>query len=181
MKNKSVYIALGLLLLSCESSVHEHNENSNASFEANRSKKADLPPNFLSKISTGKAISVIEARKKNKTGEKLIIEGAICGMLEPFTKDRAMFVLGDLTIKTCDKISGDNCPTPWDACCEDRKKIISSSLTVCVLDESGKIKEGTLKNVMGIEAGRKIKVEGLVDAQSIPTSMVINATRIELL
>jgi len=34
---------------------------------------------------------------------------------------------------------------------------------------------------MGIEAGRKIKVEGLVDAQSIPTSMVINATRIELL
>ena len=71
MKNKSVFIALGLMLLSCESSVHENNENSNASFEANRSKKADLPPNFLSKIPTGKAISVIEARKKIRPEKSL--------------------------------------------------------------------------------------------------------------
>jgi len=143
--------------------------------------KANLPAGFISQQSLGKAISVLEARKRNEAGQLLVIQGFIGGMVEPFTQTRALFVLGDESIKTCDKIPGDHCPTPWDACCEDRKKLIDGSITVRLLDDQGQILPGTLKNVMGIEAGKIIKLECIVDSQSIPSSMVVNAKRVELL
>jgi len=59
--------------------------------------------------------------------------------------------------------------------------LIDGSITVRLLDDHGQILHGTLKNVMGIEAGKIIKLECIVDSQSIPSSMVVNAKRLELL
>jgi hypothetical protein len=178
--NKLTYLTiLSIFLASCES--EDPANSSGNSLVAEDAIKANLPADFISQESLGEAISVLEARKRNDVGQLLVIQGFIGGMVEPFTQSRALFVLGDESIKTCDKIPGDQCPTPWDACCEDRKKLIDGSITVRLLDDHGQILPGTLKNVMGIEAGKIIKLECIVDSKSIPHSMVVNAKRLELL
>ena len=180
MMNKLTFFTLlSLLIASCQPDDHAH--DSGKSFATEDSIKADLPADFISNQSLEEAISVLEARKRNEADQLLVIQGFIGGMVEPFTQSRALFVLGDESIKTCDKTPGDNCPTPWDACCEDRKKLLDGSITVRLLDDQGQILQGTLKNVMGIEAGKIIKVECIVDSQSMPNSMVVNAKRVELL
>jgi hypothetical protein len=160
--NKLTFLTLlSFLIASCEPDDHAH--HSGNSIVADDSIKANLPADFISNQSLGEAISVLEARKRNEADQLLVIQGFI------------------ESIKTCDKLPGDNCPTPWDACCEDRKKLLDGSITVRLLDDQGQILHGTLKNVMGIEAGKIIKVECIVDSQSMPNSMVVNAKRVELL
>jgi len=181
MKKLTIIILLSLVTFSCQNDESHNHKNYTESTTEDFSQKATIPDGFITKNPLDESISVLEARSKNEPGKQMIVEGAICGMLEPFTSNRAMFILGDLSIKTCDKTPGDNCLTPWDACCEDRKKVISGSLTVRLLDENGTLKDGTLKNVNGLIAGRKIKVQGVVSAQSIPSSMISNATQIQLL
>lgn len=143
--------------------------------------KANLPINFITNQNLGDSLSVVEAKKRADSGEVIIIHGFIGGRREPFTAGRASFILGDDSIKTCDEIDTDHCPTPWDACCEDRKKILSSTISIQIIDEHTNLLKGTLKGVKGLQPGRKIKVLGTIDSRSIPSAMRINAQQIELL
>ena len=143
--------------------------------------KANLPIDFITNQNLGDSLSVVEAKKKTNSGEIIVINGFIGGRREPFTAGRASFILGDDSIKTCDEIDTDHCPTPWDACCEDRKKILSSTISIQVVDEHTNLLRGTLKGVKGLQPGRKIKVLGTKDSQSIPSAMLLNAQQIELL
>jgi hypothetical protein len=143
--------------------------------------KANLPMDFITNQNLGDSLSVVEAKKRADSGEIIIINGFIGGRREPFTAGRASFILGDDSIKTCDEIDTDHCPTPWDACCEDRKKILSSTISIQVIDEHTNLLKGTLKGVKGLQPGRKIKVLGTIDSRSIPSAMLVNAQQIELL
>jgi hypothetical protein len=143
--------------------------------------KANLPINFITNQNLGDSLSVVEAKKRADSGEIIIINGFIGGRREPFTAGRASFILGDDSIKTCDEIDTDHCPTPWDACCEDRKKILSSTISIQIIDEHTNLLKGTLKGVKGLQPGRKIKVLGTIDSRSIPSAMLVNAQQIELL
>ena len=143
--------------------------------------KANLPVDFITNQNLGDSLSVVEAKKRANSGEIIFINGFIGGRREPFTAGRASFILGDDSIKTCDEIDTDHCPTPWDACCEDRKKILSSTISIQVVDEHTNLLRGTLKGVKGLQPGRKIKVLGTIDSQSIPSAMLLNAQQIELL
>ena len=142
--------------------------------------KANLPMDFITNQNLGDSLSVVEARKRADSGI-IIVNGFIGGRREPFAEGRASFILGDDSIKTCDEIDTDHCPTPWDACCEDRKKILSSTISIQVIDEHTNLLIGTLKGVKGLQPGRKIKVLGTIDSQSIPPAMLLNAQQIELL
>ena len=143
--------------------------------------KANLPIDFITNQNLGDSLSVVEAKKKTNSGEIIVINGFIGGRREPFTAGRASFILGDDSIKTCDEIDTDHCPTPWDACCEDRKKILSSTISIQVVDEHTNLLRGTLKGVKGLQPGRKIKVLGTINSQSIPSAILVNAQQIELL
>ena len=138
--------------------------------------QAVLPAHILSNQKWEPAISVQKARESITTGKALTVEGFIGGRKKPFTQSKAMFILGDDSLKTCDKIPGDSCPTPWDP-----KKISSSTLSVQILDETGSLLSGTLEGVAGIEAGKRIKVQGTVSANSSTQAMVLEATALQLL
>jgi hypothetical protein len=101
-------------------------------------------------------------------------------MKKPFSRSRAIFVLSDDSLETCDEIPGDPCPTPWDACCEDPKKITSSTISIQVLDKNGTLLPGTLDGVASIEAGKRIKVKGIIDAKSTSHAMILNAQVLQL-
>ena len=102
-------------------------------------------------------------KTKGKLVDKsILLSGYIGGRREPFTKGRASFVVIDNSIKKCNEIKGDNCPTPWDACCEDRRTILSSTLTVQIIDKNSSLLKGTLKDVDGLQPGKRIKVLGRI-------------------
>jgi hypothetical protein len=71
----------------------------------------------LSETAPAGAVSVVEARKRAQAGAKITVEGIVAGTMSPFAEGFASVVLGDAAMQTCDKIPGDECPTPWDACC----------------------------------------------------------------
>jgi len=144
-------------------------------------KKAVLPNNFIVRKDIGVSTGVNGAKDTNNTDKILVVEGFIGGMKNPFTANRAVFVLGDDSLETCDEIPGDNCPTPWDACCEDRRNIVNSTMSVQVIDHNGTIIDGTLEGVGGIEAGKRVKVKGRVSNQSTAQAFILKAEQIQLL
>jgi len=170
------YIAI-LLLCSCG----ENNDEKIYKQESNYDIKANLPKDFITNKDLGSALSILEAKKGKLVDKSILLSGYIGGRREPFTKGRASFVVIDNSIKKCDEIKGDNCPTPWDACCEDRRTILSSTLTVQIIDENSSLLKGTLKDVDGLQPGKRIKVLGTIDTMSIPSAMLVNAIQIQLL
>ena len=142
---------------------------------------AEIPDSFKFSEDLGASISVCEFRDTNDTTKDYIVEGFIGGRKNPFAENRAIFILGDNTLETCDEKSDDSCPTPWDVCCEDRKKILSSTISVQVLDVDGSIINGTLKGVSGIDSGKKIKVRGKLNTKSTAEAIILNAEAIQIL
>ena len=169
-----------LYLLIFSSLIYFSGCSNNSDSEPNL-KKAVLPNNFIVRKDIGASMGVNGAKDTNNTDKILVVEGFIGGMKNPFTANRAVFVLGDDSLETCDEIPGDNCPTPWDACCEDRRKIVNSTMSVQVIDHNGTIIDGTLEGVGGIEAGKRVKVKGRVSNQSTAQAFILKAEQIQLL
>lgn len=142
---------------------------------------AEIPDNFKFSEDLGASISVCEFRETNDTTKDYIVEGFIGGRKNPFAENRAIFILGDNTLETCDEKSDDSCPTPWDVCCEDRNKILSSTISVQILDANGFIINGTLQGVSGIDSGKNIKVRGKLNMKSTAEAIIMNAEAIQIL
>lgn len=124
------------------------------------------------------AISVIEARKNVEPGSTITVTGRIAGAKEPFSSDYATFILADGTLETCERIPGDSCPTPWDACCADPKTIAASRLSVQVVGEDGRPLGQSLKEVKGMKELDGITVTGTVAEGSSEENLIINASEI---
>ena len=146
----------------------------------NEGEKASLPQGFIVESGLGDALSVNDVRKNISSSKELVVEGFIGGRKKPFTENSAVFILGDHSLETCDEKDNDNCPTPWDVCCEDRKKVAESTMSVRLLDANGSLQVGTLEGVAGLKAGAKIKVKGSLDEKSSTRSLIINAKNIQV-
>ena len=142
--------------------------------------KASLPQGFIVESGLGDALSVNDVRKNVAPSKELVVEGFIGGRKRPFTQNSTVFILGDNSLETCDEIPGDNCPTPWDVCCEDKKKVAESTMSVQLLDANGSLLFGTLEGVAGLKAGARIKVRGSLDEKSTTRSLIINAKNIQV-
>ena len=177
MKNHShiSFTLLSLFLLLCSSCSNDLNM---VDFEG---EKASLPRGLIVESSLNDALSVIDVRTYNSTDKELVVEGFIGGRKRPFTKNSAMFILGDHSLETCDEKDNDNCPTPWDVCCEDRKKVAESTISVQLLDSNGSLIAGTLEGIAGLEAGARIKVRGSLDEKSSTRAFIINAKNVQMI
>ena len=105
-------------------------------------RKRQLPPpgtaeKFLLKEEPKGAKDVIAVRKDAKHDDSILVVGRIGGSENPWIKDRAAFSIVDLSLKACSDIEGDNCPAPWDYCCE-LKKLPTSKVFVKFQDDKGK-------------------------------------------
>ncbi len=124
------------------------------------------------------AVSVVEARKNVEPGSPLTVTGRIAGAKEPFSADYASFVLADESLETCERIPGDSCPTPWDACCVEQKTIAASRMTVQIVGEDGRPVGQSLKEVNGLKELDGITVTGTVAEGSSEENLILNATEI---
>jgi hypothetical protein len=115
------------------------------------------PQYLLPEEPTG-AKSVIDVRKGAKDGEEVVVVGKVGGEKRPFVKDRAAFTVVDLSLKSCDEIPGDNCPTPWDYCCAPN--LAEARLLVKFLDEQGKTLPTDARQLVGLKELQTVVVRG---------------------
>lgn len=124
------------------------------------------------------AVSVKEARKL-KAGDKVKVHGKVMGASNPFIESRAMFVLGDpSSLTSCDLKPGDECKTPWDVCCDEDKEIAAGTLSIQVVDASGKAMKTGLEGKSGLQKLSKVVIQGVVASNSSAEAMTINAEQI---
>lgn len=172
-----VLAALGMgFLTSCGEREEETPVSEEASGGASQPRIADV---FLSEKPT-EATPVLSLRKVAKPGDQVIVSGKIGGAMKPFTEGFATFVLADRSLRTCDLIPEDECPTPWDACCADPEVIKAARLTVQIVDGDNVPIEKGLRTVNGLSELDELVVVGEVAEGSNADNMIVNATGIFL-
>ena len=129
----------------------------------------------------GAALPIPEARKEQKAGDAVLLEGRIMGVVKPFVEGRAAFVLGDnATITPCSDMEDDHCAEPWDACCDPNEVRMAGTATIQIVDESGAVIRQGLEGVHGLEKLASVKVAGVLAPTSTEAAMIVNATAIRV-
>jgi len=105
------------------------------------------------------AESVIEVRQGAKDNDDVVIVGRIGGSKDPWIEGRAAFSIVDQSLKSCVDIPGDNCPIPWDYCCETTKLPDATTL-VKIVDESGKLVKADARQLLGIKELSTVVIKG---------------------
>ncbi len=160
--------ALGILIAGCSQSGIDVGSNAETSEKLNA---------YILEESPGEAITVSQARESAKPGGAIVVSGRIGASHKPFGGGFATLVLGDESLQYCNEIPGDACETPWDACCEDRPKIIANRASVQLLADGFPIAE-SLKGAGGLTELDQIVVVGFVDLSSTSDNLIINASGI---
>ena len=178
MKSNSLLltISLSLGLISCGSKDNETDADKSPDNSTSRALSAVLltePPED--------AVTITEARQNPAPGTKVILSGKVMGNENPIIKSRALLTLGDpAKLTSCDLVPGDECPTPWDVCCDDPDLITASIATIQVLDEQGKPLKAGLRGLGGLKELSSLIVVGEVAEGSNEKNFLVNATGIHV-
>lgn len=121
------------------------------------------------------------ARTTAKPGDEITLKGEAMGRGKVFVDGRASFILGDPTkLTTCDKIPGDNCETPWDACCDSSELKRVGIASIQIVDEDGRVLDGDLKGTEGLKELSAVTVTGTVAENSTEDNLIVNAKKIRV-
>jgi len=116
--------------------------------------------NYVLKEEPQDAQDVKTVRQKGKNGEEVVVVGRIGGRANPWIKGAAAFSIVDSSLKSCDQIPGDNCPTPWDYCCES--DLGKSTLLITFVDDDGKIVKKDSRELLAVKELQTVVVTGKV-------------------
>lgn len=82
-------------------------------------------------------VPVGEAKASASEGDEVVVFGRIGGNRTPMTEGSPVFLIVDKKLPHCGEIPGDNCPVPWDYCCEPRDSLTANSATVQLVAGEG--------------------------------------------
>jgi predicted hotdog family 3-hydroxylacyl-ACP dehydratase len=139
---------------------------------------AILPAGLFIETEPADAVPVHTAKQSAREGERIVIRGRIGGTREPFVAGRAVMTIVDPGLPTCDERADDDCPTPWDYCCETRADIVASAATVQVSGDNGGPLRADLKNISGLKPGAEVVIVGTVGRTESPTAFLVHAKTI---
>ena len=121
---------------------------------------------------------VAASKKSAKKGDTVVIEAKVGGRSDPFVKNRAMFMVADRSLKSCNQIPGDTCAKPWDYCCEPSESKKANMMTVQIVGADGKpIKVGA-QGAGHLEPLALVVIEGTVAEVDDKGTFIVNATKI---
>ena len=116
------------------------------------------------------------ARHQAQPGDEVTLSGRVMGRMSVFVEGRAAFILGDPEKLTpCNEIPGDECPTPWDVCCDTKEAKREGTATLQIVGEDGRVLPGSLKGVGGLTELSRVVVHGTVDRASSAEAFIVNA------
>ena len=127
---------------------------------------ADAPPD---------AQAVVAVKTEAEPDSEVVVQGRIGGRADPFVAGRAVFLLTDVRLPTCAQREGDTCRQPWDYCCEPAEKILAHTMTVQVVDATGKPLEANLRGAGGLEPMARVVVKGKVSRREAGGVFVVDA------
>jgi len=105
------------------------------------------------------AADVINVRENAGDGDEIVIVGRIGGSENPWVEGRAAFAIVDGSLKACSDIEGDDCPIPWDYCCETSKLPTATAL-VKVVDEKGDLVKTDARGLLNVKELSTVVVKG---------------------
>lgn len=123
------------------------------------------------------ALTVADIKPTASEGDAVVLRARIGGRRDPITPGAAVFSVVDPAVPSCDQIPGDNCPTPWDYCCEPRESLTANAATVQLVDADGKPVQADL-TAAGLEPLDEIVVVGTVGPRPSEQVLTIRATGI---
>lgn len=175
MKPIHLLSASVLFLAACK----EAPQSSSTASEDPPSAEKMLLEKVISTQPTGEAKAITDVKTTAKPGDEVTLTGRIMGNIKPFVEGRAAFILADPSIITaCSDKPGDECDTPWDACCdspEDKKKAIA---TIQIVNEEGRVLKQPIEGVSGIANLATLTVSGTVAEGSSGDVLIVNANAI---
>ena len=135
----------------------------------------------LTAAPTGKPQAIAAARASAKPSDEITLSGKIMGSAKPFVDGRAAFILGDPEVLTaCNEVPGDNCETPWDACCDSPEDKKRATATIQIVGEDGRVLKESIEGVGGLKNLSTVTVTGKIADGSSPELMLLNATAIRV-
>ena len=91
-------------------------------------------------------------------GDDVTVVGRIGGDENPWIDGLAAFNIADLSLKACNETEGDNCPKPWDYCCEP--ELAANRTLVKIVDDGGSVVAGGAKELLQLEELQTVVVQG---------------------
>jgi len=168
MKSKLIVLTVLTLIpvAGCqqEQATHDHSHSNSHSDAPRATETFSLPDGIdaskyaLSTEPDG-AQNVIAAREAVQDDQDIVILGRIGGGENPWVEGRAAFSIVDPSLKACSDIPGDNCPVPWDYCCETDKLPASSAL-VKIVDGKGNVVKADARALLDAKELSTVVVKG---------------------
>jgi hypothetical protein len=142
---------------------------------------ADLLSSFFVEAAPAAAIPISEAFADPTPGRAITVFGEVMGHDSPLVEGRAIAVLGDPTTLTpCNRNPGDDCPTPWDVCCDDPDTVRRSIATIQLVDPDGAPLRQGLRGVREITELSFLTVSGTLAEGSTADNLLIDVTAIHV-
>jgi hypothetical protein len=104
------------------------------------------------------ALGVREIKQNAQDGDEIVVVGRIGGEKNPWVEGLAAFNLVETELQPCNEIPGDNCPTPWDYCCEP--DLADYRVLVQVVDQQGKTVPNDARELLGVKELQTLVVRG---------------------
>jgi hypothetical protein len=105
------------------------------------------------------AQEVIAVREEAKNDDPVVIVGRIGGSKDPWSEGRAAFSIVDNSLLACSDREGDDCPVPWDYCCET-DKLPGATALVKIVDPSGQLIKVDARELLKLEELATVVVQG---------------------
>ena len=105
------------------------------------------------------AKGVKDTRAAAKDEDEVTVTGRIGGDEKPWVEGQAAFLIVDSSLKPCNQEAGENCPTPWDYCC-DAGELPKSKAMIKVVDAVGKTVATDARKLLGVKELQTVVVHG---------------------
>ena len=145
---RSALLALALLVAACGSESTEQDE-------------VAISDSYWSSAPLGEAMTVKALRGSAEAGKSVVVKGRV----KDFVDGRSVFTLIDESLTPCNEREDDNCPEPWDYCCDEPDEVAASCVTIEVREDGRPLKEG-LKGFHDLDHLQHLTVEGKVEILS---------------
>lgn len=168
---------MGLVVAGCEQAPEK---GAPRATDAGKQAAAVLPADLFVQEAPVGARAVADLKADTELPAEVVVHGRIGGRRKPFVDGAAVFLLADISLKPCNELHGDSCPTPWDYCCEPHDSLMAGTATIQIVDADGKPLHIDLNGQQGLVPSAEITVVGDVAQHEEGGALVINARKIHL-
>ena len=106
------------------------------------------------------AADIIQIREAAADSDDVVVVGRIGGSHNPWVEGSAAFSIVDRSLKACSDIEGDQCPAPWDYCCESADNLAASTALVKLVDENGQLVKTDARELLNVKELQTVVVRG---------------------